>query len=1001
MKSISRFSVLIILLSVLLATIVGVSGVGAQSVCSPATAISVPFTKDGSGDFCWQTSSLCDYINSWNLNTLEINGTSYLNIWASSSSIPPLGGTYTIHYVSSVAWGHFEIAGTCSGGGPTNTPVPPTNTPVGSTNTPVPATNTPIPPTPTSGSCTPTTITPYLQINGGSWQQASNASLNVGDSIKFGPQPTDANGWSWSGPNGFSATTREVTISNIQTNQGGNYVASYTNSSGCVSNQTFSVSVAGSGPTATRTNTPTTAPANTNTPTTQSGGGGTYPAESAVYAGGAVFESSNGGYNGSGYVNFPSTGGTLQFQNVNGGSGGSYTLRFRFALGATTSRTGTLTVNGSTQNITFDPTGAWTSWSTKDVVVNLNGGSSNTIQLASTGQDLANIDELTAIPGGVTPTNTPIPTATTQPQSGAHQMEALNRGVVRVNQSGGNFVSWRLLGTDPSSISFNVYRNGTKVTSSPITNSTNYFDSGGNSSSSYTVRAVINGSEQGDSETSLNISSSGYWSIPLQIPSGGTTPDGVAYTYSANDASVGDLDGDGQYEIVLKWDPSNSKDNSQSGYTGNVYIDAYKLNGTRMWRIDLGRNIRAGAHYTQFQVYDFDGDGKAEVMMKTADATISGTGQVIGSSSADYRNSSGYVLSGPEYLTVFNGQTGAAMATTNYVPARGTVSSWGDNYGNRVDRFLAGVAYLDGTRPSAIFSRGYYTRTVIAAWDWRNGQLTQRWVFDSNVSGSQYETQGNHQLSIADVDSDGKDEIMFGSMAINDNGQPLWNNNTHHGDAYHVGDLIPSRPGLEVFKPSEHTDQVADWMGDARTGQIIWSHPSCGCDNGRGVSGDIWAGSPGAESWSSAVSGLTGSNGSTVSSHKPSSTNFLVWWDADTVRELLDSNHIDKYGSSADTRLLTASGASSNNGTKSTPALSGDIFGDWREEVIWRSDSSSELRIYTTVNVTSTRIFTLMHDSQYRVAIAWQNSAYNQPPHPSFFLGDGMSIPPQPNIYTP
>ncbi len=579
-------------------------------------------------------------------------------------------------------------------------------------------------------------------------------------------------------------------------------------------------------------------------------------------------------------------------------------------------------------------------------------------------------------------------------------MERLNRGVVRVNLSTGNYVSWRLLGTDPASVSFNVYRNGTKVTGSPITNSTNYVDSAGTSSSSYTVRAVVNGTEQADSETSLNVANTGYLSVGLQIPAGGTSPDGVAYTYSANDASIGDLDGDGQYEIVLKWDPSNAKDNSQSGYTGNVYIDAYKLNGTRMWRIDLGRNIRAGAHYTQFQVYDYDGDGKAEVMMKTADGSISGTGQVIGSSSADYRNSSGYILTGPEFLTVFNGQTGAVLATTNYVPARGTVSSWGDSYGNRVDRFLAGTAYLDGTRPSAIFARGYYTRAVIVAWDWRNGQLTRRWTFDSNNATS-YAGQGNHQFSVADVDADGKDEIIYGAAAINDNGTGMWNTGLGHGDALHVGDLNPSRAGLEVFKISEDTSKPAAWLADARTGQIIWQHASCGCDNGRGVAADIWAGSAGAESWSSAVSGLSNVAGQNISSHKPSSTNFLIWWDADPVRELLDATRIDKYGISADTRLLTASGVHSNNSTKSTPSLSGDLFGDWREEVIWPTTDNTALRIYFTTNVTTQRIFTLMHDSQYRVAIAWQNSAYNQPPHPGFFLGNGMSTPAQPNIYVP
>lgn len=383
-------------------------------------------------------------------------------------------------------------------------------------------------------------------------------------------------------------------------------------------------------------------------------------------------------------------------------------------------------------------------------------------------------------------------------------------------------------------------------------------------------------------------------------------------------------------------------------------------------------------------------------MCKTADGTRSGTGQLIGSATADYRNSSGYILSGPEYFTVFNGMTGAIMATTNYVPARGTVSSWGDSYGNRVDRFLAGVAYLDGTHPSAVFCRGYYTRTVIAAWDWRNGQLTQRWVFDSNVSGSTYEGRGNHQLSIADVDNDGKQEIIYGSMGIDDNGTPMYVN-YHHGDALHVGDFIPTRPGLEVFKPSEWTSEIADYMYDARTGAVIWSHPTCGCDNGRGVAGDIYAGSPGAEAWSAAVNGLSNTSGANIG-RKPGSINWLVWWDADTLRELLDDNHIDKYGPSGDTRLLTATDCDSNNSTKATPNLAADLFGDWREEVIWRETNNTALRIYTTTEVTTTRMYTLMHDAQYRVAIAWQNTAYNQPPHPSFFIGSGMATPPSPNI---
>ncbi|MDQ0373142.1 cellulose binding domain-containing protein [Cellulomonas humilata] len=591
-----------------------------------------------------------------------------------------------------------------------------------------------------------------------------------------------------------------------------------------------------------------------------------------------------------------------------------------------------------------------------------------------------------------TPTATPTPTPTsTTPPAGAWQAEKLDRGLISVRSGSNNLVQWRLLGTEPVSTGFNVYRGGTKI-AGPITDSTNYLDAGASASATYTVRAVVNGSEQGASATSLTFGN-GYLDVPIQKPSG---------DYVANDGSVGDLDGDGQLEVVLKWDPTNAKDNSQSGVTGNVYVDAYKLNGTRLWRIDLGRNIRAGAHYTQFQVYDYDGDGKAEVAMKTADGTRSGTGQVIGDANADYRNSSGYVLSGPEYFTVFTGQSGAIGATTSYVPPRGTVSSWGDSYGNRVDRFLAGTAYLDGQRPSIIMARGYYTRAVVVAWDYRNGSLTRRWTFDSSSStsgNSTYAGQGNHSLSVADVDGDGKQEILYGAAAIDDNGTGLWNNRTGHGDAGHVGDLIPSRPGLEYYKVTESTTQPDSWMADARTGQILWSTPAT-TDNGRGVSDDIWSGSAGAESWSSSDSQLRNTSGQTIG-RKPGSANFLAYWDGDTSRELLDGTHIDKYGTGGDTRLLTGADVRSNNGTKSTPTLSGDILGDWREEVIWARSDESALRIYATPTVTSARVWTLLHDQTYRVAIAWQNTAYNQPPHTGFFLGTPFTLPAQPKISTP
>jgi rhamnogalacturonan endolyase len=582
----------------------------------------------------------------------------------------------------------------------------------------------------------------------------------------------------------------------------------------------------------------------------------------------------------------------------------------------------------------------------------------------------------------------------TGPGPGPETTERLDRGLVGIRTAAGNFLSWRLLPQDPAGSAFDVYRGSTKVATTSVTN---YLDAGAPAGASYTLRPTgTAGTAAGAARATDTAAAAATpvtplassMDVPIQRPGGGTTPDGVSYTYSANDASVGDLDGDGQYEIVLKWDPSNAKDNSQSGYTGNVYLDAYKLNGTRLWRIDLGRNIRAGAHYTQFQVFDYDGDGRAEVVMKTADGTRSGTGQVIGNANADHRNSSGYILAGPEFLSVFNGPNGAVLATADFVPPRGNVSSWGDSYGNRVDRFLAGTAYVDGSRPSVIMARGYYTRSVISAWDWRNGSLTRRWTFDSSSSsnGSAWAGQGNHQLSVADVDSDGRDEVVYGAMTVDDNGRGLWANGMGHGDAMHVGNLIPGRAGLEEFKVDEDGSKPAAWMADARTGQIIWQNPSCGCDNGRGVSADIYAGSPGAESWSSSPSGLYDTTGRNIG-RKPSSANFVIWWDGDAQRELLDGTRIDKYGTGGDTRLLTASGVHSNNGTKATPSLSADILGDWREEVIWPTSNDTALRIYSTTDPTSISRPSLMQDRQYRVAVAWQNTAYNQPPHPSFALG--------------
>ncbi|TKB96793.1 rhamnogalacturonan lyase family protein [Pedobacter cryophilus] len=584
------------------------------------------------------------------------------------------------------------------------------------------------------------------------------------------------------------------------------------------------------------------------------------------------------------------------------------------------------------------------------------------------------------------------------------QVERLDRGLVAVRATTNKvFISWRLFGTDPSEITFNLYKGGVKLNTTPISTSTNYEDLT-STNSTYTVRAVLNGIEQQESKP-VTVWAQTFLNIPIEAPASGTTPTGEVYTYNANDCSVGDVDGDGEYEIIVKWDPSNSKDNSLAGYTGNVYLDAYKLNGTKLWRIDLGKNIRAGAHYTQFMVYDLDGDGKAEIACKTADGTIDGTGIVVGNATADYRTTNGYILSGPEFLTIFNGETGKAMATTNYLPARGTVSSWGDNYGNRVDRFIAAVAYVDGARPSLIMGRGYYTRLVRVAWDWRNGQLTQRWIFDSNATGnSNYAGQGNHQMATGDVDGDGKDEIFNGSSAINDNGSGLWTDRKGHGDALHLSDMDTDIAGQELWMCHEDQSSYGGTgltLRKAKTGELIWGVQATG-DIGRAMAADIDPQYPGYELWGSTGGNVYTNKGVAISTKVPA-YNFGIWWDGDLSREILDGTIMNKWNTVTKTsdRLLTIynfGNVSSNNSTKSNPGLSADILGDWREEMIFRSSDSKNLVLFTTTYPTSQRIYTLMHDTQYRTAIAWQNSAYNQPPNPSFFLGTGMATPPVPNI---
>lgn len=591
------------------------------------------------------------------------------------------------------------------------------------------------------------------------------------------------------------------------------------------------------------------------------------------------------------------------------------------------------------------------------------------------------------------------------------QKEKLGRGVVAVRENPSDVVvSWRYLSSDPMNTTFNVYRDGKKIAAVPATTGTMYRDIyKGNDRAVYSVKPVANGKEAtkaGGSFTLPANAPSGYINIPLDRPAEGTTPSGQKYTYSPNDASIGDVDGDGEYEIILKWDPSNAHDNAHDGYTGNVFFDCYRLTGERLWRIDLGHNVRAGAHYTQFMVFDFDGDGKAEIIMKTSDGTVDGKGKVIGDARADYREAGinpeqagertpanqGRILTGNEYLTVFNGQTGAAMKTIDYLPPRGNLQDWGDNRANRSDRFLAAVAYLDGVRPSAVMCRGYYTRAVLAAFDWDGKDLKQHWVFDSNTPGNEaYAGQGNHNLRVGDVDGDGCDEIIYGSCAIDHNGKGLYSTGMGHGDAMHLTQFSPNLKGLQVWDCHENKKDGSSFR-DARTGEVLFQVKS-GIDVGRCMAADIDPTNEGVEMWSWESGGMRNIKGEVVNSDiKSFSVNFAVWWDGDLLRELLDKNRVSKYDWEVKVckPLVTFEGCASNNGTKANPALQGDIVGDWREEVLLRTEDNTALRLYVSPIATDYRFHTFLEDPVYRISIATQNVAYNQPTQPGFYFGPDL-----------
>ena len=597
--------------------------------------------------------------------------------------------------------------------------------------------------------------------------------------------------------------------------------------------------------------------------------------------------------------------------------------------------------------------------------------------------------------------------AFSQPYSG----EKLSRGLIGIPTEEGMYFSWRMTLEDAAGLQFDLYRSSNggaevKLNKEPIDRTSDFLDR----TVDYTVdnRWTLKATT-GEVATWTRLKGeerNPYLSIPICKPEDGEIA-GEPFTYTANDCSVGDLDGDGEYEIILKWFPSNSKRPPQRGFTGNTYLDAYKMDGTRLWRIDLGPNVRSGAATTNFLVFDFDGDGCAEICCKTGDGTVDGLGHRIGDAQVDWRTwdkkspTYGKIVNGPEYLTVFEGRTGKELDSKEYIPTRYPLDGWGgvggncgnDNTGGRSDRFTAGVAFLDGKTPSPVMVRGWYGRTVVAAWTFTNGALKHTWTFDSAAPGWEaYSGMGNHSVTVADFDGDGCDEICVGAMTVDHDGKGLFTTGLRHGDALHAGRFIPSRQGMQVFGVHENegdneivkrTPAVA--MFDGATGEIIWQD-GLGQDAGRGVAADIDPRYDGAECWCN-IGGLRrGDTGEIICNRKPDSCNFTIYWDADPLAELLDHVSISKWNWNAESTdlLLKAEGVVSNNGTKGNPCLSGDILGDWREEVIWASEDQTELRIYSTTIPAVDRRATWMNDRQYRLAIAWQNVAYNQPPHSSF-----------------
>ena len=615
-------------------------------------------------------------------------------------------------------------------------------------------------------------------------------------------------------------------------------------------------------------------------------------------------------------------------------------------------------------------------------------------------------------------------------------------------------VSWRMLPTDPSNTAFDIYKsvsNGAeeKLNDEPISAATCWQDENIDVSQSNRYRVTLTGQSETICEYTFTPELAQTFFYAINVDNS-QLPD-PSLTYSIDDIQVADIDGDGKMELIVKREPYDGA-NQGGWHNGTTLLQAYKMEGNMMWQIDLGINIRSGSHYTSYIVQDFDGDGLPEIAFRSSEGTTFADGKIImnGGKVHDYRirdtggvgwasgaslgGTTGLIFEGPEYISICRAYDGREITRIDNIPRGGEGSKkaraeywgeyWGDDYGNRMDRFFIGAAYLDGIHdaqgvvsgnPSLIITRGIYKNWQVWALDLKSGKLEPRWKFDTAEHNEIWKAMCSHAFRVADLDGDGKDEILYGSAAINDDGAELWCTGNGHGDCLSVGKFVKDRQGLQIVASFEEAGNYAgQGLGygcqvvDARDGSLIAAHGAGDQgDVGRSIVADIDSESPNFEYWSSMNSGIYNCAGPTdvpVSADMPKGIgggtmyNIAIYWSGELTRDLFDRGLIMSYKANALTnrnRLVDfAQGYGSSQGNHSTkynPSYYGDFLGDWREEIILPSNDNTEIYIFSTNYPTKYRFAHLMSDHTYNLSQAMQNMGYNQQTNLGYYLGADMN----------